>query len=646
MTLHEAIVQVLQSANRAMTTQQIAEELNRNKTYQKRDGSEITEFQIYSRTRRYPDLFVRDGNSIKLKGDKNIEKIIIENFKVFEGQHVFELNNFNVFTGANNSGKSTLFKAISLFSKGLEKGDFPTISLFDDNAGEFDSLVNNHSADKNFRIGFFIVLGEKRIPFKVLYEFVENDYADGSGDQDTGTAKFSKFEVLDINDNVFFGAYDRAKFVITEDNIEYDWDFMRCEYPFRTPSEGSDSSMLMMKFNIELLEEYIASFTSTDYSELISHIKTISGKHNNWWSEYFMEYDYNYSLIGLTFNELLKNILEDPYCGIGDFRTKESIHWSDEHSEEIWQEYSELRERLNYIGFIRDVFSPILDSIESGLEFFRKKNFTYITFQNFDSRLIRKNQSNSYLFSLLPIKNDSNRLNKFVKESLVLFGVDGYVELKSYLNTALEINLVSGLTKTDLQIELTRKSESASSYHPFEYFELDYKNNPRQNIADFGKGTANLIGLILKIFSVFHEVKNETSDHKDISQVELKKIRQKLILVEEPEAFLHPDWQSKLADFFVYCMKYNVKNDVKFLIETHSEYLIRKLQYLTAKKEIKPEDSVIYYFNTPDNIPNGEKHVREMTIRDDGMMDDDFGEGFFDESTRLTIDLLNLQNKN
>ncbi|MFH1001495.1 MAG: DUF3696 domain-containing protein [Bacteroidota bacterium] len=123
-------------------------------------------------------------------------------------------------------------------------------------------------------------------------------------------------------------------------------------------------------------------------------------------------------------------------------------------------------------------------------------------------------------------------------------------------------------------------------------------------------------------------------------------MRQKLILVEEPEAFLHPDWQSKLADFFVYCMKYNVKNDVKFLIETHSEYLIRKLQYLTAKKEIKPEDSVIYYFNTPDNIPNGEKHVREMTIRDDGMMDDDFGEGFFDESTRLTIDLLNLQNKN
>ena len=85
---------------------------------------------------------------------------------------------------------------------------------------------------------------------------------------------------------------------------------------------------------------------------------------------------------------------------------------------------------------------------------------------------------------------------------------------------------------------------------------------------------------------------------------------------------------------------------IQFIIETHSEYLIRKLQYLTAKKKLKPEDTIIYYFNNPDKIPKGEKQVREIRIREDGMMDDDFGEGFFDESTRLTIDLLKLQNKN
>ena len=57
MTLHEAIVQVLESANITMTTQQIADELNKTKTYRKKDGSTIEAFQIHGRTRNYGHLF-------------------------------------------------------------------------------------------------------------------------------------------------------------------------------------------------------------------------------------------------------------------------------------------------------------------------------------------------------------------------------------------------------------------------------------------------------------------------------------------------------------------------------------------------------------------------------------------------------------
>ena len=51
----------------------------------------------------------------------SVNKIIIEDFKIFEGQHIFDLKNLNVFTGANNSGKSTLFKAISWYNKYLDE---------------------------------------------------------------------------------------------------------------------------------------------------------------------------------------------------------------------------------------------------------------------------------------------------------------------------------------------------------------------------------------------------------------------------------------------------------------------------------------------------------------------------------------------
>ena len=71
MTLHEAIIQVLKSANRVMTTQEIADELNRTKAYQKRDGSLISAFQIHGRTRNYPQLFDRDSSWVSLKGELN-----------------------------------------------------------------------------------------------------------------------------------------------------------------------------------------------------------------------------------------------------------------------------------------------------------------------------------------------------------------------------------------------------------------------------------------------------------------------------------------------------------------------------------------------------------------------------------------------
>ncbi|HOD54840.1 MAG TPA: DUF3696 domain-containing protein [Candidatus Cloacimonadota bacterium] len=105
------------------------------------------------------------------------------------------------------------------------------------------------------------------------------------------------------------------------------------------------------------------------------------------------------------------------------------------------------------------------------------------------------------------------------------------------------------------------------------------------------------------------------------------------LLIEEPESHLHPNFQSKLAELFV-----DSKNvfDKRFIIETHSEYLIRKLQYLVLKGKISKDDIAIYYFDKE----NSKTSYRKIEIREDGMLKDDFGPGFFDESVRLTKELL------
>ncbi len=60
-----------------MTTTEIASELNKNKWYQKKDGSRIEPFQIHGRTRNYSHLFERNGSTVFL-ADKSAkpEKVL------------------------------------------------------------------------------------------------------------------------------------------------------------------------------------------------------------------------------------------------------------------------------------------------------------------------------------------------------------------------------------------------------------------------------------------------------------------------------------------------------------------------------------------------------------------------------------------
>jgi predicted ATPase len=112
-------------------------------------------------------------------------------------------------------------------------------------------------------------------------------------------------------------------------------------------------------------------------------------------------------------------------------------------------------------------------------------------------------------------------------------------------------------------------------------------------------------------------------------------------VIEEPEANLHPAMQSKLADLFVDA---NKTFGVQIIAETHSEYLIRKLQYLIGsnKYQVKPEDVIIYYFYKPDHeavIKKQASQVEKIEIDNFGRLTKEFGFGFFDEAAKIALDI-------
>jgi hypothetical protein len=175
-----------------------------------------------------------------------------------------------------------------------------------------------------------------------------------------------------------------------------------------------------------------------------------------------------------------------------------------------------------------------------------------------------------------------------------------------------------------------------------------------RSIADCGYGLTQFLPILIKIVNVqefgpknnsslitFVQIMQGLNGKRDIQDKDM--ILGSTLIIEEPETNLHPKFQSLLADLFIDA---NKKFNIQFVIETHSEYLIRKLQYLTGKGDLKPLDTSIFYFHNPDSIPDGEKQVKRIHIQNDGSLSSDFGTGFFDEALNWKFELLKLKNKN
>jgi len=382
-----------------------------------------------------------------------MDKIILENFKILKGEQIFELRDLNIFTGPNNAGKSTLLKAMSLFAKGIQKGDFPSLNLFETRSGEFNELVNWDSGANSFKIGFSLLVGKKHdASFKIMYEFVDGEKYIEYG---KGKAIFSNFEIFDEDGEFFFGAYSAETFKITKENIEYEFDWdnskQRPETPFKCALEGSSPPILFLKFDINNLKKNLHLFTRKKYHKLFKRVTTLH-KHNNWWIGRFLEADFSITgLSNLTFNDVINDFLENSFYELMDYESSKKIHWGKlkEEQNKILKEYFKMIKDIEYKTFIeKDVVFPLFKSIANALTPFRKENFIHIGYENFSQRLFSGDKENDTIIDIFQ-KTDLESLYGFSRKAFEIFGIDTYIEMKSHLNAALEINLVTGLDEID-----------------------------------------------------------------------------------------------------------------------------------------------------------------------------------------------------
>jgi AAA15 family ATPase/GTPase len=106
--------------------------------------------------------------------------------------------------------------------------------------------------------------------------------------------------------------------------------------------------------------------------------------------------------------------------------------------------------------------------------------------------------------------------------------------------------------------------------------------------------------------------------------------KESTICVEQPEIHLHPRLQAHLANFMIETSRRNkdaTRPANQWIVETHSESLILRIQKKIKEKELDPQDvSIIYVEATSKG-----SRILEIPMDKDGDFMVDWPDGFFDE---------------
>ena len=152
-------------------------------------------------------------------------------------------------------------------------------------------------------------------------------------------------------------------------------------------------------------------------------------------------------------------------------------------------------------------------------------------------------------------------------------------------------------------------------------FQLQVKvRGPHVNIMDAGYGISQSLPILVDIMAA-----NEPSRGP-------RQLRQgRTFLLQQPEVHLHPRGQAQLASLFIEAFK---KRRNRFLIETHSDYIVDRVRISVRQGLLKPDDVAVLYFE-----PNGNTvDIHNLGLDADGNLQDappGYREFFLRETDKL-----------
>lgn len=534
----------------------------------------------------------------------------LKNFRKFESLDRLDLNDINIFVGKNNAGKSTVVKAIMLVLDNLrdlrwqnvpkEIGfyamDKAPLPLFRFDANLFHNLhiATFDRAKCNF-------IEDKQIVFQLGFSGIEFEITvAGNIGENRVSVPIQKIKIT-INDRFIF-------------EIDFSQNIMRVEIS-NTGSldqeEIDDNELLLISEKLQELKDEINKAIEVSDALKVAQLQSESSKLQKLQKakEIPNNTEAKSNLLNVTFDLIyfhenigenilvqylrtLLKMIDSKVMAKGITGTITSI---DNELKKSTKEYDAEIEHRQIIEENRDLVRTSEEKLEVVLN---NINLDYIQAHAATQKLILSAEERQDL--------NSRVVHEYFQEG-ILPGEKADRFLTKWLK---RFSIADSIFIDPLDGE--------------GYYVKVQQENTTVHLADMGMGSIQLIILLLRLVTIGNRISNGGKPW--------------CIIIEEPEQNIHPMLQSLLAEMF---KDFQYTFNSLLIIETHSEYLIRKTQLMLAEQKFQSDEELsdwnisVYYFPI-----ETERQPYNMKYQHNGLFTQRFDSGFFDEAGQLHMAIL------
>ena len=567
------------------------------------------------------------------------------NFRRFATFPEMDLGDITLLVGGNNSGKSTLVKALLLCVDNLKlMSSYTKTNIFEFGAPKFrfdanewhDVKIKTFSRAIHNKPVPVIDLGsdeektelpsEMRFVFTIgSFRFVFDVYGERDGDEVTGEVSYISIEDRGnmVKYDVSFKSHDMCYSVLGSTSeretlikrLYRDYKSAKEELE-KLSDEGNDIAAISSQSEkVASLEKRIEEFVNPDDNELpedFDYEQALRQQFRNFHAHEYTTTSWDYLPLEFYYSQLNGNLLVDLIGYFIQFAKNpgaaapKDIEDPNEYGVAM-QEYMRIQAAREDLKQEEDKIRKSQEDLKALLNSFK---IEYITAH-------AANQNTIY--------NTADR-NDYIAQT-----VHGFVRAKIARGQKEYAFVTDWMRKFGVGHDFDVISIDGEAYR----VKIKDEDNSTVNLADKGMGSIQLMILFLRLATILREYEPQNI----VALEESDQLRYPTIIIEEPEQNLHPKVQSQLADLFLYL---NKEYYCKFVVETHSEYLIRKTQVLVSKENFEDNSSMkennpfkVYYFDGE----NKDKPYYSMEYRTDGKFSNEFGTGFFDTASNLAFEL-------